>query len=75
MTRLLLLLALLLAAPVTAFAAEDGLRKFLAHIGEPWALFFVIGTALTAIPLIVLLAVMVRGLFNRDRFYPQRKGE
>lgn len=71
MKRLLaLLLFVVFIAPGT-LAAEDGLMTFLSHLDEPWAQFFVIGATISAIPLLTLLVLMFRGLFNQNRFYPQ----
>lgn len=73
--RLLTVLATLLLTSYAAFAAEDGLVVFLRHLDQPWALFFVIGATISSIPLVILIFMMVRGLFNQNRFYPQRRSE
>lgn len=73
MKRFLTTLAMLLFASTSALAAEDGLAVFLSRLHEPWAMFFVIGATLSAIPLVILLIIMIRGLFNQNQFYPQTK--
>lgn len=71
MKRVAALLFFLTLLSPGAVAAEDGLLVFLSHLDKPWAQFFVIGATISAIPLLVLIIIMVRGLFNQNRFYPQ----
>ncbi|NLN28113.1 MAG: hypothetical protein GX161_07830 [Firmicutes bacterium] len=71
MKRLLVLLFFVTLASPSALAAEDGLRAFLSHLDQPWAQFFVIGATVSAVPLVILLVLMFRGLFNQNRFYPR----
>lgn len=73
MKRILLTAMLVLLLGSTTLAAEDGLSAFLSHLDQPWALFFVIGATVSAIPLLILMWLTIRGLFNQRSFYPQTK--
>ena len=72
MKRLLVLLFFVTLASPGALAAEDGLRAFLSHLDQPWAQFFVIGATVSAVPLVILLVLMFRGLSTRTASTPVR---